>query len=92
MAVAPSNIEVQDYIAQLLKIWERTPSTESAVLNDERVAAQMLWDVQRVEAVRRHCSTLGWIRYQYEGSKDYILTPVGISSGRAAKEQKSHVL
>lgn len=89
MAVAPSNIDVQDYITQLLKLWEGTLSTEPAVFNDERVAAQMVWDVQRVEAVRNHCSTLGWIRYQYEGSKDYILTPVGISSGRAAKEQKS---
>jgi len=87
MPVLPSNFEVQDYITQLLKIWERTPATEPAVFTDERVAAQMLWDAKRVETVRRHCFTLGWIRHPYEGSSDYLLTPEGISSGRAARRK-----
>jgi hypothetical protein len=87
MAAAPSNHEIHDFITQLLKIWERTPSTEPAVFNDERLAAQMVWDVQRLKAVRQHCSTLGWIRYQFEGSKDYTLTEVGINSGREARRR-----
>ena len=87
MAIAPSKDEIQDYITQLLKIWERTPATEPAVFSDERVAAQMLWDAKRVESVRVHCSTLGWIKHPYEGSKDYVLTAEGISSGRAARRK-----
>ena len=87
MPVAPSQIEIRDYITQLLKIWERTPATESVSFTDERVAGQMLWDAKRVESVRLHCSTLGWIKHPFEGSKDYVLTAEGISSGRAARQK-----
>ena len=87
MSVVPSQAEIRDYITQLLKIWERTPTTESVSFTDERVAAQMVWDAKRVESVRRHCSTLGWIKHPFEGSNDYVLTAEGISSGRAAKRK-----
>ena len=84
----PTQDEMHDYMVALLKIWERTPSQESAVFNDERVSANTQWGTGKVRAVREECSGLGWISYSYEGSKDYTLTPAGLELARGARRKQ----
>ena len=84
----PTQNEILDYIVVLLKIWEKTPADQPAVFNDNRICENIQWDVKRVRVIREHCFTLGWVRYQYEGAKDYTLTPAGLDSARGARRKQ----
>ena len=85
---APTQAELHEYMVALFKIWERTPSQQSAVFNDERITAATQWDSGRVRQIREQCSGFGWISYSYEGSKDYTLTPAGIELARGARRKQ----
>ncbi len=81
----PTQSEINDYMVMLLKIWEKTPADQSAVFNDNRICENTQWDAKKVRAIREHCSTLGLVRYQFEGAKDYTLTPAGLDSARGSR-------
>lgn len=85
---APTQAETHDYMVALLKIWERTPSQQSALFNDERVSANTQWESGKIRRIREHCFGLGWINYPYEGSKDYTLTPAGLELARGARRKQ----
>lgn len=89
MATPASAIETRDFMVNLLKSWERTPANQPASFNDNRIAEQIQWDAKRVRVVREHCVGLGWLQYQFEGAKDYILTPAGLVSAREARRKVS---
>lgn len=81
--------EIQDYMVALLKIWERTPADQAAVFNDKRITETAQWSAAKVRAAREHCSSKGWLRYQFEGSQDYTLTPEGLGMARGARRNQS---
>jgi hypothetical protein len=86
---SPSPVETRDFMVNLLKSWERTPANQSAAFNDNRITEQMQWDAKKVRLVREHCVGQGWIQYQFEGAKDYTLTPTGLASAREARRKVS---
>ena len=73
----------------LLRIWEKTPAQQSAVFNDERISENTKWEPRQVRLIREHCSSIGWLRYSYEGSKDYTLTPAGLELARGIRRKQS---
>ena len=86
---SPSNVDTQNYLVALFKLWERTPADQPAVFDDSRMSAQTQWDSKKVRVLNDHCVRMGWIQYPYEGAKEYTLTTVGISSAREAQRKVS---
>jgi len=85
----PTRQEIRDYLAVLLKIWEKTPSGQTAVFNDGRISGHIPWDAKKVRAVREHCSAAGWVSQASGGAADYTLTPAGLESARGARHRQS---
>ena len=84
-----TQVEIHDYMVLLLKIWEKTPADQAAVFNDDRVSQNAQWTPKKVRAAREHCSLKGWLRYQFEGSQDYTLTPSGLEMARGARRRQN---
>jgi len=84
---SPTPIDTRDYMVALLKLWERTPANQPAVFNDVRLAELIQSDAKKVRVLSDHCVRLGWIQYQYEGAKDYTLTPAGLTSARDSRRK-----
>jgi hypothetical protein len=81
----PTPNEIRDYLVVLIKIFEKTPSGQSVIFNDDRIEKQTQWSSRKVKAVREICFSSGWLRFQNGGSGDYALTPDGIESARKAR-------
>ena len=85
--IVPSNMETQNYMVALLKLWERTPADQPAVFNEKRIFDQTQWDAKKVSSLNEHFVRMGWIQYPYEGAKDYTLTQAGLSFARDTRRK-----
>jgi hypothetical protein len=87
MVIAPSSVELKNYMLTLLKIWEKTPASQPAVFNNSRISENSEIDAKRVQVISEYCHTAGWIQFPYDGAKDFTLTAAGLTSARESRRK-----